>query len=1304
IVSKLHFVDLAGSERLKKTLAEGDRKREGISINSGLLALGNVISALGDTARSTSGPAHVPYRDSKLTHMLRDSLGGSAQTLLIACVSAAEANAAETINTLRYATRARNIKNCGGVNMVSMNGPSSAEMQALRAQVRKLRDHVRTLEDRLKQQHAEFDERIDERPASKLALSTPRGYLSPPSGTKIPTMNAAIQRRAQTIEELAATRARNNTLESELEQLNDTYTELLLKFNEACREIEEHQSEGFERDQRLRNREQELRRITAHSRSSRRIMSIVEKPETADALRQKRRSARSMAEFERPATHGDRVQSLMDTPLLPDLARLRRMQLGDSSLSEEDEDMAGPSAAEFDAIMEEYDADIRSLKDELRGVQETVDALRLQLTMQETKATFAEKLNASQTAQIETLRGQLAKAREAGLEEEERRRAIETELEEAILTAETQLEAADNAWRAELAHADEEWNERWDAAHNEHTQALEEQSNEVSRLCQEIHNLSIGKTIQQPQMLSPPPTAHDNEHGLMSRMIANDQAQSQLVDDFARSIDDIARLEAEVNNLRSQAKAAEARAASAEDALGALSARLAEQEVVDMDDDSEARLLVEKADNEARIVAVRTENETLLLAMSAKAEAESRAVNAEKTLAELSARLDAVKADAEAGAEARLLTHRSVQTDTEDRAIKAEKALAEISAPLTETKPEAPSSTEARLLAEQAVATVNADAEARAIKAEQALAELSARLAETKAEAAAGAEARLLAEQAVATANADAEARAIKAEQALAELSARLTETKAEAAAGIEARLLAEKAAKAEVEDRAIKAEQTLIEFSARLEAAKTQAEADAKAHLLAHKAAQSKTESRAIKAEQALIEYTARLAEQKKEAEAANAARPLAERAIQTERPMVAEKALQCVSVDDDMKLSMPSLLRSNLDLPRRASTKIMLCARNSMVHKESGSESPAEQRLRDMHHRHSAGIPIRNSNAQSAAAADKFASYPELRMPRRSVSGYDRENAEDVQHDNDADVDAYASLERADNYDDERRALMSDVAALKEAKKELQERNSQMQNLMRELGDRLVILAEENDQLEAKATERDALAESVHRLNNKVAEFEERARPVSSKSFHSATEDYSVDIDAAAAASYDLIQAQSRLNIVEADLAEALMNADEHQSHVSQLLHEAEQYRARIAEMEDDLADTTRQLDDAREENRRISDLIQNQANEAQEVLFKQSDQVARLRESLVLSEEHAEEARLTADRYANELMRVQAEVKSYVDQLDLLRHQLEDTRGMVGSEARDRDIWKNRCQDLREEVEELRMQRRQSKIRCF
>ncbi|KAF9256830.1 kinesin-domain-containing protein [Marasmius fiardii PR-910] len=117
ITSKFHFVDLAGSERLKRTAAAGERIKEGISINSGLLALGNVISALGDPSRAKSHTAtHIPYRDSKLTRLLQDSLGGNAHTLMIACVSPAEWNAAETINTLKYANRARNIKNRAVVN------------------------------------------------------------------------------------------------------------------------------------------------------------------------------------------------------------------------------------------------------------------------------------------------------------------------------------------------------------------------------------------------------------------------------------------------------------------------------------------------------------------------------------------------------------------------------------------------------------------------------------------------------------------------------------------------------------------------------------------------------------------------------------------------------------------------------------------------------------------------------------------------------------------------------------------------------------------------------------------------------------------------------------------------------------------------------------------------------------------------------------------------------------------------------------------------------------------------------------
>lgn len=102
---------------MKRTAAAGERIKEGISINSGLLALGNVISALGDPSRAKSGTAtHVLYRDSTLTRLLQDSLGGNAHTLMIACVSPAEWNTGETINTLKYANRARNIKNRAVVN------------------------------------------------------------------------------------------------------------------------------------------------------------------------------------------------------------------------------------------------------------------------------------------------------------------------------------------------------------------------------------------------------------------------------------------------------------------------------------------------------------------------------------------------------------------------------------------------------------------------------------------------------------------------------------------------------------------------------------------------------------------------------------------------------------------------------------------------------------------------------------------------------------------------------------------------------------------------------------------------------------------------------------------------------------------------------------------------------------------------------------------------------------------------------------------------------------------------------------
>ena len=108
---KLHLVDLAGSERQSKTGATGDRLKEAAKINLSLSTLGNVISALVD-AKTT----HVPYRNSKLTRLLQDSLGGNSKTLMIANIGPATYNYDETISTLRYANRAKNIKNVARIN------------------------------------------------------------------------------------------------------------------------------------------------------------------------------------------------------------------------------------------------------------------------------------------------------------------------------------------------------------------------------------------------------------------------------------------------------------------------------------------------------------------------------------------------------------------------------------------------------------------------------------------------------------------------------------------------------------------------------------------------------------------------------------------------------------------------------------------------------------------------------------------------------------------------------------------------------------------------------------------------------------------------------------------------------------------------------------------------------------------------------------------------------------------------------------------------------------------------------------
>ncbi|KAJ1722463.1 hypothetical protein LPJ53_003103 [Coemansia erecta] len=1077
IASKLHFVDLAGSERLKRTMAEGERKREGIKINSGLLALGNVISALAGSEQQQPGRglSHVPYRDSKLTHMLRDSLGGTALTMMIACVASDEANAAETLNTLKYAARARNIRNCGGVNTVATGAASSsAEVLALRAQVRRLKENVRALEQQLREPSP-----ASSAAAMAAAAAAPAGAagsrLSGPqyAASRIPTAAAAAQ---ATRAELAGLRGRNQELEGELARLGDTYTELLLKFNDTCREIEERQAEAFMRDRRLRASEHEIRRLTGHSRHSRRLGSTVGSS-----------AAGSPAVPSVPATPRDSVA--------PPAASLAV----DSPAAADSE---APAAADFDAIMEAHDAHVRALDGELADVREALEAVRAQAARADSRALFAEKQHAAQAAQIAALREQLAAARAQAMHEEERRRAAEAELDDAVLAADARVEAAEEQGRLEIALSDALWAERWEAAQAQHREALAAAAASASseRLPQQEQQPPL------PWMLSPPSTAHDEVPRPRSPEPEQEPGQGpavaqQLEQDLRASL-------REVDGLRGRlAEAQHAR----EQAEGVV---------------EQVAGLLEKAEARAET-------------------AEARAAAAE-----------ALAADARASGD----------------------------------------EAEARELA----AVVRA-AEAELLKCE-------------------------------------GEARAAEAEARAAEAEARAAEAMA-------------------------------LQYEA--EALKHEAEERAAAQLSRADSVATLTHAGMQTAEPMPAPMPGQAAE-------------LVHTATQTADRATAHSATQTAEPSPTPSPSPPD--------------RIVLCARPSVSEGGSGA-SRAEQRLRGMRHRHSTALPIRQSMSSPSASQplhdrhDKHASYPDLRQRQRPAS---------------------PSAPPAPSSASQLEQQQAELAVLRAAKRELQERNSQMQNVLRELGDRLVALAEENDALELRARE-DAQSHGlrVEELERKIRalgelrredreksevreEAEEEGRPASpAGSFHSAS-----DGAREAELAEQLAELTAQLSQAHSDLSLAQAAASEQRALAQQHSQDAGRLELRLAALSDELSSLEHQA-------ARSADLAAAaEASRLQDAdaLARQTDALAQMRDSLGRSEARADEAAATADRYGNELVRVQAETKAAGERHAALAALLEEARKTAVAETRDRDLWKARCLDMRDEIEELRTRRRQSKLRCF
>lgn len=167
---KLSMIDLAGSERAASTKCMGLRFKEGANINKSLLALGNCINKLAD------GSKHVPYRDSNLTRILKDSLGGNCQTLMIANISPSSLTYEDTYNTLKYASSAKKIRTVCKQNIVSSTMPKEyyvKKMSSLEEENFKLKETLRLRNQEVEELKALLAKKSEIRVASGSAQLVP---------------------------------------------------------------------------------------------------------------------------------------------------------------------------------------------------------------------------------------------------------------------------------------------------------------------------------------------------------------------------------------------------------------------------------------------------------------------------------------------------------------------------------------------------------------------------------------------------------------------------------------------------------------------------------------------------------------------------------------------------------------------------------------------------------------------------------------------------------------------------------------------------------------------------------------------------------------------------------------------------------------------------------------------------------------------------------------------------------------------------------------------------------------------------
>lgn len=250
-VGVLNLVDLAGSERQSKTGATAERLKEASKINRALSSLGNVISALAEKS------PHVPYRDSKLTRLLQDSLGGNSKTIMISCIGPSEYNYNETLTTLRYANRAKTIQNKPVMN----EDPQDTKLREYQEEIARLKMLITERQTKEKpvtrRKKSGRVRKLEDSPEAEEEEPVENGVTESQIQALDAAQNEALEREREISNELAQ---KLQELEGELirggKNILDTYTERQSELDKKMSEIAERKKREIEMQQQLELQEE----------------------------------------------------------------------------------------------------------------------------------------------------------------------------------------------------------------------------------------------------------------------------------------------------------------------------------------------------------------------------------------------------------------------------------------------------------------------------------------------------------------------------------------------------------------------------------------------------------------------------------------------------------------------------------------------------------------------------------------------------------------------------------------------------------------------------------------------------------------------------------------------------------------------------------------------------------------------------------------------------------------------------------------------------------------------------------------